>query len=89
MNGIPQLRLLGPSFVPVIGSFMSPRNIDPAARTFMLTSPSTLSDSMCVVIFTQRPPLCLSGYTQQLVFTTPATFAITLDVPHGEPPRLW
>ena len=54
----------------------------------LLIIPSTLQVSICVVIFTQWPEPRLSRYTELLVFTMPMTFAMTLLVPQGEPPRL-
>ena len=39
----------------VIGSFMSPRNMLPAANTLMFIMPRTRQVSMCVIILAQCP----------------------------------
>ena len=75
--------------VEVMGSSVCPRNMLPAASTLMFTMPSTLHVSMCVTSLAQLPcPGCSSRYTDTLVFVMPDTFAMTFDVPHGEPPQL-
>ena len=85
---MPLFMAFGPSLVPVIGSFMSPRKMEPAASTLMFIRPMTFTLSMCVVSLAHQPLPRLSRYTELLVFTTPMTLAMTFDVPHGEPPPL-
>ena len=88
VKGIPALSLLCGFLVSLIGSSISPKYMVPGTSTVIFTIPSTLHFSMRVSTRTHWPSSRFSGNTEMLHLVMPLTFAITLEVLHGDTEEL-